>query len=692
MKFASRLAAAGLATLLLAAGKPSPDEPKKIGLVEKAGTHLAQVDVTVSGKPEILETLGPDDFALWVLRKRVDHVLVDRVCQPEASKEPEAPKEPEVPKAPKEPARQDARSITVRSQPATYLFYFDQPHLTMAGRQRALDLAREIIPKVMTGGARGMVISSANELAVIAPLTEDRAKLLDAIGRLEKDRSQWSPYATLEEKRVDEVIEVLDDPMGGVEQAIARARFFQAEEAWQMEKSLNRVGRVMGAFADADPPKAVFFFADTLRSRPGGHYLSMFNSRAQKKDAGQLIESDASLASLTLDRIVNEAAALGIRFYTIEAQGLVSLSSTSRGVGLSGAYSANNTAVPSSVRIHDAQDTLSSMALETGGRAFLNGISGAKIASRVLEDLSCVFLVSFDPGNFPVDEPLSVRVQVTKPGVTVQGRGRLVIQSDSSRLTARLLAAFSNPEAATTNVSLGAHVIPTGYADGAFSALVQLSVPASSYPNATWDFGASLVSRGKVREDSSAHVAVTASGLPLVFEQEMRFAPGPFEIVAVAHETTTDQIASRQVEGVWPDLRDVPAAVGPIALLQPVGGAFYRNGATHGRGSLARGEAEPIGSDRPTAFVTLVCRGRDRAGPLRVERRLLGESTVSFDPQDLDFSSDLCAQTRDLVPATSLGPGEFRYEIRVLKGDQEVARGERKFVVAAPAGPPPGGG
>jgi len=674
-----------LAVLLIAGTSEAPraaEEPKRIGLVEKASTHLAQIDVTLSGKPEILETLGPDDFTVRVLFRKIRGVIVDRVCQPAAQQpQGDSPAAASVPPV--------ARAIPVRSRPATYLFYYDQTHLTMTGRQRALDLSREIIPKVITGEATGMIVSSARELATIAPLTSSSPKLLEALGRLEKDRAQWSPYATLEESRVDEVLKILDDPMGGLHQAIGRARFYQAEETWEMQKSMNRLSMVMGALADVDPPKAVFYFADTMRSRPGGHFLSLFSDADQKYDSADQLQADASFGSMAMDRIITEAAAHGIRFYPIEAQGLVSLS-MSQGIGFGASYFANNSKLPSSVRIHDAQDTLSAMALETGGQAFLNGVVGAKIANRVLKDLSCVFLLSFDASGLQLDEPLPISVQVGKPGVSVQARGRLVIQSESSRLTSRILAAFSTPQVTRSDVPLEVRLIPTGYAGGSFGALVQLLVPASKYPGASWDLGASVVSHGKVGADSSTRLEVSAAGVPLVFEQEMRFAPGEYEIVAVAHETSTDQISSKQAEGAWPDLRDVPAAVGPFAVLQPMAGLFRRNGSTLGRGFAARGENQPVRPEDPTAFVTLVCRGAGQKGSLRAERKLVGETSVNFDPQNLDLGGEPCAQIRDLVPAKTMGAGEFRYEVRVLKGDQEIARGERKFIVAAAPAPPAG--
>lgn len=95
------------------------------------------------------------------------------------------------------------------------------------------------------------------------------------------------------------------------------------------------------------------------------------------------------------DDVLNAAASAGIRFYTVEGQGIV--------VTTTGGS--------------DAQGTLVSLAAETGGRSFLNGVGADTIAKGVLSDLSCYYLLSFKPGDFRVDEPLSVFVAVSRPKV-----------------------------------------------------------------------------------------------------------------------------------------------------------------------------------------------------------------------------------------------------------------------------------
>ena len=68
----------------------------------------------------------------------------------------------------------------------------------------------------------------------------------------------------------------------------------------------------------------------------------------------------------------------------------------------------------------------------------------------------------------------------------------------------------------------------------------------------------------------------------VVFEEEMKFPPGPFELVAVGHEITTDQVVSRKLEGNWPNPNKLPVTLSPIVVLQPEIAAFL-----HGRPSCS---------------------------------------------------------------------------------------------------------
>jgi hypothetical protein len=230
------------------------------------------------------------------------------------------------------------------------------------------------------------------------------------------DMDTFDPYAATEEARRAAV------------HHLELARIYAAEERWRQEQDLGRLGMVLRRFAAFEPPKIVLYFADTMRQNAGEHYLSLFPPEMLKRSAtANAIRADADTGALPLDRVIGEAAVRGIRFYTVEGQGMTS--EIAGGVGLLGAPDDAYTR-----HRMDAQGTLVSLAAETGGRAFVNGVTPARMADQILVDLSCLYLLSFDPRGFRQDAPLTVSVRVKRPKVKAFVRGRIVIQSDAKRL------------------------------------------------------------------------------------------------------------------------------------------------------------------------------------------------------------------------------------------------------------------
>jgi VWFA-related protein len=649
------------------------EQPREIGLTESATGQLVQLDVTVRGPAQAISDLSVEDFELVVNGNFIEGFLLDRLCAlPRA--EPTPPR----------PSVADQAEAAVAASPepprpsASYLFYFDQHHLTAAGRQNSLDISRSLIPKLITDGNRAMIVSAGEELETFATLTAAHESLFGALDRIEGDRRQWDLYPYEEEVRVQRVAEEF---YKDTERAVSLARLYQREERYHTDRALRLFSLVLGRMAELDPPKAVIYFADTMRVNAGAHYLSFFG-QAQRETQTVIggvtsaMEIDAFAAGTAYDRVVEAAAAHGVRLYTVQAQGLTTSSML---------VPARQRGAEANTRhIADAQDALVGLAMETGGQAFINGVPAAKIARRITEDLNCVYLISFDPSGLAVDKALPVLVRVKRPKVEAHARGTLMVQSESSRVTSRLMAAFTAPDAANADWPLRGVIIPTGYDKGRFSSLVQVAVPGSPLAQTEWDLGLSLVSRGKVREDDSSRVAVPSPGVPVVLEKELAFKPGEFEIIMVAREIKSDQLATSQIEGSWPDPDDARGTVAPVAVLQPSNGVFLRGGELRTRGALGRDNVQLAHVDLPTVLVGLVCRSRSTKARLRVERRLVGDDSADFPPIELDLADERCAQIRDSIPAGMMTPGGFVYEIRLMEGDEEIAFGSREFSVAGP--------
>ena len=631
-----RILAAVLA--LLAATAPAAEEgekPKQLGLSERVQRHLAQIDVSLTGPPERLLGLRPDQFSLWVNGMRVKPVALDALCPAgaAAAASPTTSTEPESPVA----------------APTSYLFFFDQRNMTFEGRRHAVEQAKELVSRLVQRGNRGSVISSGKKVTTFANFTDRADVLIDALDRLFADVGQWDDYPALEGSRQDNVVMAL---RGGPEPGCQQARMYQREERSRAEHALELFQLTLGRFAELDAPKVALYFADTLREQPGRHYLSI---------AGDDCISKSSDTRLSFLKLHEAAGTYGVTVYAVQAEGLVS-------PAVSGARGARDAA------LKDGQAGLKTIALETGGNAFLNGAGTDSVVERIEAAGACLYVLSIDATPFPQDKPLPVRVDVDVPGVKTRARTTLVIQSESARRMATLLAAFTAPDTLHDTVPMHGALVPLDLDGEKLRLLVQASLPETILAQGEeWDVGMSLVSGPAVRDEASGRISVKRPGVCIVLESEMSVRPGPFEVALVGMESTTGRVATGRLSGSW--IGALSDGVSATSILQPAEGAFLRDGKVRTTGSLAIGDQDAVRADRPVAFVTLVCRTQKRQTTARVLRSLSGPTSSEFDPLDLPLGESGCAQVRDVVPPGTLASGDFSYGIKVEGAERGQARG-----------------
>jgi hypothetical protein len=650
--------------VLPAENVPTNETPRKSTLEENAERRLVQLDATLQGSKEALEAITVEDFQLIVGGEFIEDFTIDRICG-EPTLVPREALSPGTIANTEEP-------IPFVGPTPTYLLYFDQPHLTQNGRRNSLRMARELLPDLIQGGAHASVVSNSRMLTTYINHSQDLDALLNSIETLDDDRDQWDPFSIREESRLGEVLELIPKD---INKALQLANTYAREERWRSDRALRRFAMVLGRFADMDPPKVVLYFADTVRSNPGEHYLSLFNQARLRtlseggQGPGSHIESGAFKGALPFQRVIDEAAANGIRLYTVEPQGLVN---SVIGTQASATFRS---------RIRDAETSLIGLAQETGGRAFIGGGAEARrIKKAIREDLQCVTLISFDPGRLVEDAPLPVRLRVLNPDITARLRGTIVIQSEKARKVSRLMAAFGAPAAVRdVGVSVESFAIPTGFRDGRFIGLAQVQLPGSPFPRAEWDVGATWIGKNRDLKEDSGRVSVEDSGVPIVFETEVETKPGDFSMVAVAHEQKSDSVVSRELTGTWPNPSAAPVTALPPAILQSTSAVFLRDGEARREGAAIVSPSREIDPARATAFVGLICWDRAQKKPLQVQRSLSGDGETKFPELTLDTRDGRCASYRDLVKPDTLGPGAFIYRVRVLNRKGEIAMIEREF-------------
>lgn len=616
------------------------EAPKRLGLEERVQRRLAQLDVSLTGPAEALPNLAAKDFSLTVRGKSVPIVAIDSFCGRPSSDE-----------RPVEKGR--AGEVASKARPtSSYLFYFDHQNTSFVGRANSLDQARRLIPKLIHDGNRGAIVVSGTRTVTYAVTTDRAEDLLASLTRLEADVGLWDNYPQLERSRQDEMARILATRSRRPEDLCGLARTYQRDELARAEHAMEILSRTLGRFADVDGPKVALYFADTLRDEPGRHYLSI---------AGPDCTARASESFLSFRKVHQNAAAFGVRVYSVQAEGLVP-------PPVSGARAARELA------LRDGHDGLKTMALETGGDAFLNGAAPDYMAARIESDQACVYTLSFDPARFPEDTPLLVSVSVNVPKVRPRSRTQIVIQSEAARRMSTLLAAFAAPDTVRDPVPIRGAIVPLDLQGEQLKVLLQASLPETRLPSGEqWDVGISVVTEGVVDHQASGRVIAGKPGVRIVFETEAPLFPGPYDIALVATEGPTGQIAIGRLSGEWTG--DFANGVAFTSILQPMEGAFVRDGKVRENGSLAVVGNEPVRADRPAAIVTLICKTSKRQASVRVQRALIGPSGTAFPPLDMPFGGAACTQVRDVIPAGSLGPGTYTYEIGVEGKNEKVSRG-----------------
>lgn len=675
---------------------PPPLQP---GITEGVETRLVQFEVRVSRKGAPVSGLTASDFDIELGGKPLTKFTVDDMCFGAAAPFPGVP-------APK---------------PGSYIFYFDEPELTVDGRHRAIEVARLVVPALLAHGHDLMILRNGDSLRTDTNWTHDPAVVSAALDRVAADPGNGdSSRADAEQVHFERLFDQLagavrvaemqkqmalrgersshagsqspsNDPdspayrpgpavmaaqsvgTAALAQLLLQFQPLVQDELRRTKRDLERLRGAVRLLALRDAPKGLVYFADTLRRDPGDVLVRTLDSATHITrflgDPRWRAEADAWNADGEFQALVRDSSTYGVRFYAVEGRGL---------------------GMPSNW-VRSSQDTLASMALDTGGRFFLNGIAPERIAESVAADQSCWYLVSFAPSGWDLDRPLNLGVWPKTKGLRVETRSALVIPSRETLTQTRLIAAhFDDPALQSRPLSVSFY--PVGGSTKSFQVLAQVRLPERDVPlarDALWDVGFDVMSQGEIVAHSSSGVTWRGSGQPPVYQTTLSLPAGPYEIVAVAHEASSDSIRAGRLNGTWPPLPADPVTLSLPALAQPQSGGIVLDGKVRATGIVVRGDGNPVDPRTSVAFVTAACVEGPKDAVFRAERRIVGATEVSFAPMRLSPDEGRCVQIRDLVAAHSLGAGRLTYFVRILSGDTEIASQELPFDVADVATPTP---
>jgi hypothetical protein len=224
-------------------------------------------------------------------------------------------------------------------------------------------------------------------------------------------------------------------------------------------------------------------------------------------------------------------------------------------------------------------------------------------------------------------------------------------------------------------------VVPTGFDDGAFEAMVQVAVPDPGMAAATWDLVLSIAS-GRMTSVVWGRIEAVGNEDRLVLQDTLRIPPGGYTLVARAHNVETGETRVDRFVGTLEKPSKNRASVGPVAVFQPGGATILRAGhALSSVATIALGTDEPLAPDRESVLLASLCRDRTANGELTVDRSLIGSDEVSFPTTRIEPVADRCIWLADRVPADKLGQGHFLYRIRVSDSEGLLAEGQHDLFV-----------
>lgn len=423
---------------------------------------------------------------------------------------------------------------------------------------------------------------------------------------------------------------------------------------------------------------------------------------------------------------VNEAIKSNVAIYAVDMRGLQALppGGEARNASLRGTSIYSGASQRNALDANFAsQETLQTLAGDTGGKAFLDSNDFGKVFRAVQEDTSQYYLLGYRSSNPARDGRYRhISVKLKNPGYKLEYRSGYYAPRDflhsthddrEQQLMAELAADFS---ATDLNMFLGAAYFRVD--DAHFFVPVSVVIPGSEIPftrdadkdKATLDFA------GLVRDEAKRVVGNARDTIKLNVEgsQEVRrknvqyrtgftLPPGKYHLKFVARENQTGRIGSFETDLVIPDLRKAPLRLSSVLVgnqLQQVAKAG-KNPLVHDGAELLPSVTHVFSANQKLYFYYEVYEPAKMAEPSKSEGskhpiRLL--TNIAFYNGKLKIYETPLVEARELntperraavfqfgVPLSQLRPGFYTCQVNVVDDAGGTFAFPRVAVLVRPA-------
>lgn len=640
----------------------------------RAGVELIYVNVVVrDASGSIVRNLKREDFSLVEDDKAQEITAFDFEevpAEPVAADQPAEPVQPILKTAPAKPAAAETKTVEAAPKPEPVdlknrrliVLLFDASSMQPEELERAVESGHEYIARRLTPADLVAVAAVGSSLQIYQDFTADRDALTAALNRfsgVDTVGFQEGTSPTGEETEADGFVQ--DDSEFNV---------------FNTDRRLAAIEQLSDALAPIQQKKSIVYFNSGMTQRGEDNQVQLRSA---------------------IDRAVKANVAI----YPVDARGLTALvpgGSASQSSGRGGTAMFSGRGVSRQFDSQAAsQDTLVSLASDTGGKAFLDTNDFGGVYTKVINDTSAYYLIGYSTTNPARDGRFRrIRVKVNKPGLRVEHRNGYYATRDfqhsgkqdrEKQLQDQLMTDLSS-----TDLTVWMSTAFFRLSDDRFYVPVSIAVPGSEIPfaRASEQDRATIDVIGLMRDPQQRAVGRLRDTVKLQvqpaqevkrktvqYETGFTLPPGKYRLKVVVRENQSGAVGSYESDVVVPDLRRAPVKLSSVVLgtqTQAVTGRNAISPLARGGTMLVPSLTHVVSTGQPLYFYyevyepALVQSGSPKLltsiaffrGKVRTYETPLVEVTK------LDAPDRKAAIFQYSVPASALKPGYYTCQITVV--------------------------
>jgi VWFA-related protein len=540
---------------------------------------------------------------------------------------------------------------------------FDLSSMQPEEVQRAVESAQTFVREQMSPADMIAVATVSSALDVLTDFTGDRGIVAATLTRLAYTEGTATPPP--------------DASTAATDEAAAAATEATADEASELDVFNNDVRL-----------RALRTLADTLAPIEQKKAILYFSAGMERSGQDNQVE---------LRTAVNAAVRAHVSIYPVDTRGLQAVvpggdASQASGRGQS-LFSGRGVARQFS-RLAASQDTLTSLAADTGGRAFTDSNNFAEAFDRVRRDMSAYYLLGYSSSNPAKDGRFRrIQVRVKRDGARVEARAGYFAARDFAHTSradreAQLQEQLFSP-VSSTDVPV---MVKGGFfrlAADRYYVPITVAVPGDAVPVRTPTDEVSLDVLGVVTDEQGRPLGRmretlkfppatggTLAGKQVLYQSGVTLPPGRFSVKVVVRENANGRIGSFEAVLTVPELKEAPVKVSSVLLstqLQPAARGRSQSPLVRDGVQLVPSVTHVVGRDQKLFFYYEVYEpGEVDGGPqLRTSLAFYRGKVKVFETPAVERSAMDAADRKAAlfqfeVPGGSFAPGLYTCQINVI--------------------------